>query len=43
MLHGTAGILWGYLYWRHGLVSAITGHISAHLSLEPLLNLLFVG
>jgi hypothetical protein len=39
MLHG-AGILWGYLYWRYGLVAAITGHISAHLSLEPLLSVL---
>jgi hypothetical protein len=40
-LHGGAGILWGFLYWRHGLVSAIAGHIGAHISLEPLLSLLF--
>ena len=33
MLHGFAGILWGYLYWRYGLVAAMIGHISAHVSL----------
>src|SRR6266446_260315 len=42
MLHSGAGIVWGYLYWRHGLVAAIAGHISAHISLQPLLSLLFV-
>ena len=39
-LHGAAGVLWGWLYWRHGWVSAVTGHIAAHLSLQPLLTLL---
>jgi hypothetical protein len=42
MLQGAAGTLWGYLYWRHGLVAAIGGHVGAHVSLEPLLTLLFV-
>jgi hypothetical protein len=42
MLHGGAGILWGFLYWYHGLVSAIAGHIGAHISLQPLVTLLFV-
>jgi len=40
-LHGGAGILWGYLYWRHGLTAAIAGHVGAHLSLQPLLSLMF--
>jgi hypothetical protein len=38
-LHGAAGALWGYLYWRHGFVAAVLGHVSAHLTLEPLLGL----
>jgi len=40
LLHGAAGTLWGYLYWRHGLLAAMVGHLSAHLSLEPLLSVL---
>lgn len=40
-LHGAAGVLWGYLYWRHGLVTSVVGHVSAHLSLQPLLSLFF--
>ena len=40
MLHGGAGILWGYLYWRFGLLAAICGHVGAHLVLEPLMSLL---
>ncbi len=39
-LHGAAGVLWGWLYWRHGWLSGVTGHIAAHLSLQPLLTLL---
>jgi hypothetical protein len=39
-LHGGAGVLWGWLYWRHGWLSGLTGHIAAHLSLQPLLGLL---
>ncbi|AZO53855.1 MULTISPECIES: CPBP family glutamic-type intramembrane protease [unclassified Mesorhizobium] len=41
MLHGGAGILWGWLYWRHGLVASMVGHVSAHLALQPMLGLLF--
>ncbi|SDF79225.1 hypothetical protein SAMN05216337_10743 [Bradyrhizobium brasilense] len=40
-LHGCGGLLWGYLYWRHGLAASIVGHVSAHLSLQPLLGFLF--
>jgi hypothetical protein len=40
-LHLSAGILWGYLYWRQGLLAAITAHVGAHLSLQPLLGLFF--
>lgn len=40
-LHVAAGILWGWLYWRHGLLAAIAGHLAAHLSLQPLLGLFF--
>lgn len=36
-LHGAAGVLWGWLYWRHGWLCAVTGHIAAHLTLQPLL------
>ena len=41
-LHISAGILWGYLYWRYGLVSAIAGHIGAHVALQPLLGYFLV-
>ena len=37
-LHGAAGVLWGWLYWRHGWLSGLTGHVSAHLTLQPLLG-----
>jgi hypothetical protein len=40
LLHGGAGILWGWLYWRHGLVASMVGHVSAHLALQPLLTLI---
>ena len=39
-LHGTAGVLWGWLYWRHGWLSGLTGHVAAHLTLQPLLVVL---
>ena len=39
-LHGTAGVLWGWLYWRHSWLSGLTGHVAAHLSLQPLLGVL---
>jgi Type II CAAX prenyl endopeptidase Rce1-like len=31
------GCVWGWLYWRHGLVSALLGHGTLHLLLDPLL------
>lgn len=31
------GCVWGWLYWRHGLVSALIGHGTVHLALDPLL------
>jgi hypothetical protein len=31
------GSVWGWLYWRHGWVSALIGHGAAHLVLDPLL------
>ncbi len=37
-LHGAAGVLWGWLYWRHGWLAGLTGHVSAHLALQPLLG-----
>ena len=39
-LHGAAGTLWGWLYWRHGWLAGVTGHIASHLALQPLLGLL---
>jgi hypothetical protein len=41
LLHGAAGVLWGYLYWKHGWLAGLAGHISAHFSLQPMLSLLF--
>lgn len=31
------GAVWGWLYWRHGWVSALIGHVTCHLLLDPLL------
>ena len=31
------GSVWGWLYWRYGWVSALVGHASTHLLLDPLL------
>ena len=31
------GCVWGWLYWRHGLVSALIGHGMVHFALDPLL------
>jgi hypothetical protein len=39
-LHGSAGMLWGWLYWKRGLLASMAGHIGAHLTLQPLLGLL---
>lgn len=39
-LHGAAGVLWGWLYWRHGWLAGVLGHMAAHLALQPLLGAL---
>lgn len=39
-LHGGAGVLWGWLYCRHGWLAGVIGHVSAHLALQPLLGML---
>lgn len=31
------GVLWGYLYWRHGFAAAAMAHVSAHVVLQPAL------
>lgn len=33
------GTTWGWLYWRHGLIAAITAHAGTHLILDPVLLL----
>lgn len=33
------GCVWGWLYWRHGFMSALLGHGSSHLLIDPLLLL----
>ncbi len=40
MLHFSAAALWGYLFWRYGLATALTAHLSAHLPLQLGLSLL---
>jgi hypothetical protein len=30
--------VWGWLYWRHGFVSALLGHGLCHLLLDPALR-----
>ena len=39
-LHVSAGSLWGYLFWRNGLPTAIAAHMSAHVTLQIGLGLL---
>jgi hypothetical protein len=31
------GSVWGWLYWKHGWLSALVGHSSTHIFLDPLL------
>lgn len=31
------GSVWGWLYWRHGWLAALSGHATCHLLLDPLL------
>jgi len=40
LLHCAAGVLWGWLYCRHGWTAALAGHWAAHLSLQPLLGII---
>jgi membrane protease YdiL (CAAX protease family) len=37
MLNGIAGIIFGYLYWRYGLISSMLAHFIADLILHVLL------
>lgn len=37
VLHGGAGMVWGWLYSRHGWLAGLVGHGSCHLALQPLL------
>lgn len=39
VLHGAAGLLWGWLCWRHGWLAGLAGHCSASLVLQALLPL----
>jgi hypothetical protein len=40
-LHVAAGSLWGYLFWRNGLPTAIVAHMGAHVTLQIGLSLMF--
>ncbi|MGH6787741.1 MAG: CPBP family glutamic-type intramembrane protease [Novosphingobium sp.] len=31
------GCVWGWLYWRHGWLAALAGHVAVHPLLDPLL------
>lgn len=31
------GIVWGYLYWRHGFITGQVAHVSTHIFLQPLM------
>jgi hypothetical protein len=31
------GAVWGWLYWRHGWLAGLAGHMTTHLLLDPLL------
>ncbi|MGB8423359.1 hypothetical protein [Paraburkholderia sp.] len=33
-----AGILWGFLYWRYGFVTAEMAHVSTHIFLQPIMG-----
>ncbi|PQV54671.1 hypothetical protein [Paraburkholderia sp. BL21I4N1] len=34
-----AGVLWGFLYWKYGFVTAETAHVSTHVFLQPIMGL----
>jgi CAAX prenyl protease-like protein len=40
VVHVSAGSLWGYLFWRNGLPTAIVAHMSAHVTLQLGLGLM---
>lgn len=40
MLDGGAGMLWGWLYWRHGWLACVAGHVATQFALQPLLTVL---
>jgi hypothetical protein len=47
-LYGTlrfwaVGCVWGWLYWRHGWLTALAGHSAVHLLLDPVLLVLLGG
>jgi membrane protease YdiL (CAAX protease family) len=35
VLNGVAGVVFGWLYWRHGLEAAMLGHMGTHLVMQP--------
>lgn len=43
LLNGIAGVIFGYLYWRQGIESAMLSHFSADIVLHVLLPLLTMG
>jgi hypothetical protein len=36
--YAAPGLLWGWLFWRHGFVGALLGHAGTHLVLDPALR-----
>ena len=37
------GCVWGWLYWRHGWLAAVAGHVLTHPVLDPVLYLVLTG
>lgn len=37
------GSVWGWLYWRHGWLAALTGHVCAHPVLDPMLKFVLLN
>jgi hypothetical protein len=42
-LHFTVAALWGYVFWRFGLLTAMLAHLTAHVPLQLGLSLLIAG
>lgn len=36
---GAPGIVWGWLYWRYGLLSAMLAHVGSHFLFQPIMGL----